>query len=427
MSIAHQVYYQTGSDEQSEPKKISSHSLCYTFNKMLSQAIDRYSLVCPECHKTFDPARVQTYCTDCQSPLLAQYDLEYLRKTINRDVFRARPHGMWRWHELLPVNDANYRVSLGEGNTPLLKLPQISNSLDMHHLLLKDESLNPTGTFKARGMASAVSKAVELGTSEFVIPTAGNAGGALAFYAGRTGCQAHVYMPQDSPAPIQYEVRISGADLHLVDGLINDAARLASMDAAQHGWFDMSTFKEPYRVEGKKIMGYEIAETLGWTLPDIIIYPTGGGTGLVGMWKAFDEMQTLGWIDAKRPRMVSVQAEGCAPVVRAFQAGTERIEPWQHAVTIASGLRVPAVFADRLVMRCLYQSNGNAVSVTDEEILAAQQELANSEGILSAPEGAAPLAALHKLIENGWCKVNETVVLLNTGTGLKYYPGNHDA
>lgn len=394
---------------------------------MIPQAIGRYSLVCPECHKTFNPARVQTYCTDCQSPLLAQYALEHLRKTISREEMRSRPHGMWRWHELLPVNDARYRISLGEGDTPLLELPHISASLGTHHLLLKDESLNPTGTFKARGMASAVSRAVELGTSEFVIPTAGNAGGALAFYAGRAGCQAHVYMPQDTPAPIQYEVRISGADLHLVDGLINDAARLASRDAAQHGWFDMSTFKEPYRVEGKKIMGYEIAETLGWTLPDVILYPTGGGTGLVGMWKAFDEMQTLGWIDAKRPRMVSVQAEGCAPVVRAFRVGAERIEPWQHAETVAAGLRVPSVFADRLVLRCLRQSSGCAISVTDEEILSSQRELACSEGILSAPEGAAPLAALYKLIENGWCKVDETIVLFNTGTGLKYYPGNHDS
>lgn len=386
--------------------------------------LNRYTLQCPECLREFDPRAVQTYCHECNSPLLAHYPLERLKKQLLPEEIRARPRGTWRWHELLPVDDAACRLTLGEGDTPLLHLPNTAFALGAPNLMLKDESLNPTGTFKARGMAAAVSKAVELGVTEFVIPTAGNAGGALGFYAGRAGCGAHVYMPIDTPAPIQYEIRMSGAEIHLVEGLINDAARLAAAEAQEHGWFDVSTFKEPYRVEGKKIMGYELAETLDWTLPDVIIYPTGGGTGLVGMWKAFDEMEALGWIGSARPRMVSVQAEGCAPVVRAFESGAERIEPWQNAATIASGLRVPAVFADRLVLRCLRESRGCAIRVKDEEILRSQRELARTEGILAAPEGAATLAALKKLLEKDWCKAGESIVLFNTGTGLKYYQQN---
>ncbi len=385
----------------------------------------RFTLSCPECGRAFDPLLPQTYCHDCNSPLLSHYPLERLKAELRREEISARPRGMWRWHELLPVEDPRNRVSLGEGDTPLLPLPTIAAALGASNLLLKDESLNPTGTFKSRGMAAAVSKALELGIREFVIPTAGNAGGALGLYAGRAGCAAHVFMPKDTPAPIQYEIRMSGADVHLVDGLINDAARLAAAESRAHGWFDVSTFKEPYRVEGKKIMGYELAEALGWRLPDVIIYPTGGGTGLVGMWKAFDEMQSLGWIDSARPRMVSVQAAGCAPVVRAFEEGAQRIQPWQNAATIAAGLRVPAVFADRLVLRCLYQSGGCAVSVSDEELTLAQHELARAEGILAAPEGAATLAALKILLKKGWCEYGESIVLFNTGTGLKYFQQDH--
>lgn len=388
----------------------------------MSQAVPaRYSLQCPECGQGFDPRAPQTYCHDCTSPLLARYPLESLRKQLDRDEISARPRGMWRWHELLPVDDPVHRFTLGEGDTPLLRLPRTAAVLGLPDLFLKEESLNPTGTFKARGLAAAVSKAVELGIREFVIPTAGNAGGALGMYAGRAGCTAHVYMPRDTPAPIQYEIHMSGADVHLVDGLISDAARLAAADAKERGWFDMSTFKEPYRVEGKKIMGYEIAEALGWRLPDVILYPTGGGTGLVGMWKAFDEMEALGWIGSGRPRMVSVQAAGCAPVVKAFESAAQRIQTWANASTIAAGLRVPSVFADRLVMRCIYQSGGCAVSVSDEDILKAQRALAGSEGIFAAPEGAATLAALQQLLESGWCKAGESIVLFNTGTGLKYY------
>ena len=266
----------------------------------------------------------------------------------------------------------------------------------------------------------AVSKAVELGQRSFVIPTAGNAGGALAAYAARAGCEAHVFMPQDAPQVNRIEVEAAGADLRLVDGLISDAGRIAGEHADRHGWFPVSTFKEPYRVEGKKTMGLELAEAFGWQLPDVIIYPTGGGTGLVGMWKAFDELESLGWIDGERPRMVSVQATGCAPVVHAFQNGLERTQPWENAHTLAAGLRVPTVFADRLILRALRASNGTAVAVTDDEIEAAVAQMSRTEGVFPAPEGAATLAALHKLLEQDWILPDERVVLFNTGSGLKY-------
>jgi threonine synthase len=287
-------------------------------------------------------------------------------------------------------------------------------------LYVKDESLNPTGTFKARGLVVAVARAAELRVKAFAISTAGNAGGALAAYAGRASCEAHVFMPGDAPAINQLEVKVAGADLRLVNGLINDAARLAAVEASGRGWFDVSTFKEPYRVEGKKTMGLEIAEAFHWKLPDAIFYPTGGGTGLVGMWKAFDELQALGWIGKERPRMVSVQAAGCAPIVRAFQSGALRAEPWEDAKTLAAGLRVPAVFADRLVLKVLYESGGTAIAVSDEEILSGQYKLAQMEGIFAAPEGGATLPALERLLANGWVKPEERVVLFNTGSGLKY-------
>lgn len=393
----------------------------------MSNSLDsRYRLECPECQREFDPFSPQTYCERCHSPLLTHYDLAFLRRNLQPGEIAKRARGLWRWHELLPVNDPQFQLSLGEGDTPLLAANRLGNVLGLPQLFIKDESLNPTGTFKARGMAVALGKALELGLHEFVIPTAGNAGAALAFYADRAGCEAHIFMPTDTPSLIQYEVRMSGADLRLVDGVISDAARLAAAEADRLGWFDLSTFKEPFRVEGKKIMGYEIAEAFDWDLPDVILYPTGGGTGLVGMWKAFAEMETLGWIGAKRPRMISVQAAGCAPVVRAFHEGAERISPWQGASTLAAGLRVPSLFADRLVLRSLRESHGNAVSVSDEAILSAQKELARMEGILAAPEGAATLAGLRKLIESGEINGQEKIVLFNTGTGLKYYQGNYD-
>lgn len=390
---------------------------------MPRSTVDQYILVCPICRREFDIARAQTFCVECRSPLLTQYDLDGLRAVLDREEIRQRQRGMWRWHELLPVIDHKYRVTLGEGDTPLLRLPRLGEALGLNNLLIKDESINPTLSFKARGMAVAVSKAMELGVTEFVIPTAGNAGGALAHYAGRAGCRAHVFMPADTPLPIQNEVQAAGADLHLVDGLISDAAKLAADSAARYGWFDVSTFKEPFRLEGKKIMGYEIAEAMNWVLPDIIIYPIGGGTGLVGVWKAFSEMQALGWIDERRPRMIAVQADGCAPVVRAFQTGADRIEPWANADTIAYGLRVPAVFADRLVLTCLRESEGLAMSVSDEDILFAQDELTRLEGILASPEGAATLSGLIKLLRDNLGLDNKKIVLFNTGSGLKYYQG----
>jgi threonine synthase len=310
---------------------------------------------------------------------------------------------------------------LGEGDTATLHLPRVGNLLGLSNLFVKDESSNPTGSFKARGLSAAVSKAKELGIKKVIIPTAGNAGGAMAAYAARAGMQALIYMPKDTPIANIIESRIAGAEVILVDGLISDAAKLAGEKARAAGWFDLSTFKEPYRIEGKKIMGYELAEFFNWTLPDVIIYPTGGGTGLVGMWKAFDELEQLGWLEnTKRPRMVSVQAEGCAPVIKAFHSGASTCDFWPGAQTMASGLRVPKSFADRLILANIRESNGTAVAVSDAAILEAQKNLAVQEGIFAAPEGAATLSALEELIAQKWIQRDERVVLFNTGTGLKY-------
>ena len=379
------------------------------------------NLECSNCGKGFSSDQVQTFCTDCQSPLLARYDLETARNHVDRDEIRRRPSGMWRWQDLLPVKDPQNSVYLGEGDTALLDLPNLGKSLGLTNLFVKDESTNPTGSFKARGLAAAVSKAKELGVDKVIIPTAGNAGGAMAAYAARANMKALVYMPKDTPRSNIEESHITGAEVILVDGLISDAAKFAREKAQAESWFDLSTFKEPYRVEGKKIMGYELAETFDWSLPDVIIYPTGGGTGLVGMWKAFAELDALGWLrQSKKPRMVAVQAEGCAPVVKAFEASATVCEFWPEAQTIASGLRVPKSFADRLILKDIYASGGTAVAVSDDAILDAQKKLGNMEGIFAAPEGAATLAALEKLIQNKWIKPEERIVLFNTGSGLKY-------
>lgn len=377
-------------------------------------------LECPECGRQYDARRRQTVCVDCNSPLLARYDLQKARRSINLVEAGRRSGGIWRWAEIMPAVDAKHRLTLGEGNTPLVPAPRAGASIGMTDVLIKDESGNPTGSFKARGLAAAVSMAMQLGMRELVIPTAGNAGGALAAYAARAGVAAHVYMPADAPKANQQEVRAFGADLVLVDGLISDAGKLAAQEAAEHGWFDVSTFKEPYRLEGKKTMGLEFAEHFQGALPDVIIYPTGGGTGLVGMWKAFEEMETMGWIGSARPRMVSVQAEGCAPVVHAIETGRERIEAWQGAETRAAGLRVPAPFADRLILRAIRQSRGTAVAVSEREIDAAQFELGRLEGLLTAPEGAAAWAALKVLRARAWVEPDARVVIFNTGSGLKY-------
>ena len=377
------------------------------------------SLLCSECGDVYDAHEVQTFCTDCASPLVAQYDFDSLR-TLSREDIGQRPKGLWRWHELLPVWRQENQVNLGEGDSPLLHTARLESELGIGQIYMKDESGQPTGTFKARGLVMAVSKAIELGIEEFVIPTAGNAGSALAAYAARAGKKAHIYMPNDAPRVNQEEVRFYGADLILVDGLIDEAGRQAREMAAKHGWFDVSTFKEPYRLEGKKTMGLELAEQFQWHLPDVIIYPTGGGTGLVGMWKAFRELEELGWIDTKRPKMVSVQAAGCAPVVKAFGENSRRTEYWEGAQTIAAGLRVPSAFADRLILDALYESGGTAVSVTDKEISLAQREIARLEGIFAAPEGAATYAAVKRLHDAGWLKADDRVVLYNTGSGLTY-------
>jgi threonine synthase len=328
---------------------------------------------------------------------------------------------MWRWHELLPVVDEENRVLLGEGDAPLLSLPRLGKGLGLERLYAKDESNNPTGSFKARGLAAAISKAKELGVEKVIIPTAGNAGGAMAAYAARAGLKAYIFMPKDTPFANMEESRIVGAEVELVDGLISDAARLAGEKARLEGWFDVSTFKEPYRVEGKKVMGYELAEAFGWQLPDVIVYPTGGGTGLVGMWKAFAELEELGWLENnRRPRMVAVQAEGCAPVVRAFESGADHCEFWPEAQTIASGLRVPKSFADHLILQDIRDSKGTAVAVSDQAVIGSQKKLAQLEGIFAAPEGAATLTALEHLVRQKWVHPGERIVLFNTGSGLKY-------
>lgn len=377
-------------------------------------------LECPECRKTFQADQVQTICEACDSPLLAKYDLARIAKQLKPEGVKDRSKGLWRWRELLPASDPDRSIQLGEGDTPLLTLERVGKALGLTSLLLKDEGLNPTGTFKARGLTVAVTRAAELGIRDLVMPSAGNAGGALAAYSAHADAAAHVFMPADAPQVNKAEVRAYGAELHLVDGLLDEAGRAASGQAQLQGWFDVSTFKEPYRVEGKKTMGFELAESMEWALPDVILYPTGGGTGLVGMWKAFAELEGLGWIGSKRPRMVSVQAEGCAPIVRAMREDALRVRPWEHAKTKAHGLRVPRLFADRLVLRTLRESRGTAVSVSEEEIERAQTDLAQQEGILACPEGAATLAGLSHLISEGWVTKEDRIVLFNTGSGLKY-------
>ena len=378
-------------------------------------------LSCPVCGKSFSADQVQTFCPDCKAPLMANYDLMSIKDVLDRNLVSHRPKGMWRWTELLPVSHQENIISLGEGDTPLLRLNHLGRELHLSNLFLKDEGLNPTGSFKARGLSSAVSKAKELGINKMVIPSAGNAGGALAAYAARAEIDAFIYMPKSSPSSNIVESMITGAAVELVDGLIDTAGKYAEEKATSEGWFNMSTFREPYRVEGKKIMGYEIAECLGWKLPDVIIYPTGGGTGLVGMWKAFIELETLGWLDTKiKPKMIAVQAEGCAPVVEAFNAGKVTCDFWENAHTLATGLCVPKSFADQIILKYIRESNGTAISVSDDEIIQSQRRLAQKEGIFSCPEGAATVASLDKLVKRGAIHPEETIILFNTGSGLKY-------
>lgn len=351
--------------------------------------------------------------------MLARYDLAVAAKTLQPDNLSGRTRSLWRYQEVLPGNEAT-RVTLGEGGTPLLPLEQLGRELGLSHLLLKDEAFNPTGSFKARGLSVAVTQARSLGARRLAIPTAGNAGGALAAYAACGGLEAHIFMPKDAPRANQLECAALGAHLTLVDGLISDCGRIVGEQSAAEGWFDVSTLKEPFRIEGKKTMAYELFEQLGGRLPEAILYPAGGGVGLIGMWKAFDEMEELGWIDSKRPKMVVVQAAGCAPLVKAFEARKTESEPWPNARTIAAGLRVPKALGDYLVLQCLYASDGAALAIEDAETLKSLRKLAQLEGMLACPEGAAALAALGGLLRRGMISSTDTVVVFNTGSGLKY-------
>lgn len=350
-------------------------------------------------------------------PLLARYDLAAARKTLTRENLSHRIASMWRYEEILP---GGAPVTLGEGMTPLVRCGRLSTRLGLANLYIKDEGLNPTGSFKARGLAAAVTCAKALGAKTLAIPTAGNAGGATAAYAARAGLGAVVVMPADTPRCNVIECEATGADVRKLDGLISDCGRYVAEHKDRQGWFDVSTLKEPYRVEGKKTMGYELWEQLGGRLPDVIFYPTGGGVGMIGMDKAFDEMQAMGWIGAARPRMVAVQAAGCKPVVDAFEKGAETSEFFKNAATIASGLRVPKPLGDFLLLKTLRATRGTAIAVGDDELLAAGRELAAAEGIFAAPEGAATVAAARALAARKWLAPHETIVLFNTGTGYKY-------
>ena len=368
-----------------------------------------------------DPDQVQHLCA-CGAPLLARYDLESAAGRWTRDSLRDRPPTMWRYEEALPPPGAAGPVTLGEGFTPLLHATRLGTAVGMDRLYIKDESANPTNSFKARGLSAAVTVARRLGTTTVSVPSAGNAGNAAAAYAAHAGLAARVFMPRDVKTPFIRECELYGAEVTLVDGLITDAGRTAAAAGASRGWYDVSTLKEPYRVEGKKTMAYEIAEQLGWEWPDWMIYPTGGGTGIVGMWKACAELEVLGWLPpgVRRPRMVSVQAAGCAPIVRAFLDGDERAAPWEDARTSADGLRVPQAIGDFLILRALRESRGAAVAVSDRDMLSAMREIGATEGISAAPEGGATLAALRTLLARGTIAPSDRVVLFNTGGALKY-------
>jgi threonine synthase len=373
-------------------------------------------LECSECGKKYDAGTEQHLCS-CGKPLLVRYDLRHAAKTLTLDNLSKRSRTLWRYSEVLPPGNP---VTLGEGMTPLVHAQRLGKSMGLPRLFVKDEGLNPTGSFKARGMSAAVTRAKQLGAKTLAAPTAGNAGGALAAYAAAAGIPAVIVMPADTPSANVMECQAFGAKVVKLDGLISDCGKYVAERKDREGWYDVSTLKEPYRVEGKKTMGYELWEQFGGKLPDVILYPTGGGVGLIGMCKAFDEMQEMGWIGAERPRMVAVQAEGCAPIVKAWEAHQDKAEFFPNAATLASGLRVPGPLGDLMMLRMLRQTRGTALSVSDAEMLQAGRELASLEGIYAAPEGAATVIGARKLAASGWIKLQETVVLFNTGTGYKY-------
>ena len=385
-------------------------------------ALTRLECAVPCGSGPFDPSEPHHLCP-CGAPLLARYDLGGLAGQWTPETLPTRTPSLWRYREVLPLDDGEEPVSLGEGFTPLVRARRLERALGMATIHVKDESLNPTNSFKARGLSAAVTRARRLGATTLSVPSAGNAANALAAYAAQAGLEAKVFMPRDVKVPFIREAELYGAEVTLVDGLITDAGRVAAERGAPLGWYDMSTLKEPYRVEGKKTMAYEVAEQLDWKWPDWFIYPTGGGTGIVGMWKACDELEQLGWIDparSRRPRMVSVQATGCAPIVRAFEAGTERAEPWDDAKTVADGLRVPTAVGDFLILRALRESDGTALAVGDQEMVDGMREMGRLEGISAAPEGGATLCALRTLLERGVIAPSDSVVLFNTGGALKY-------
>jgi threonine synthase len=377
-------------------------------------------LECALCGLRHEAHRLLNLCRECGKPLLVRYDLNKAKESLTKESLVGRRSDLWRYREVLPVEDDANIVSFGEGWTPLLHAERLGQSVGMGQLYIKDEGQNPTQSFKARGMAVAVSMAKELGATKLAVPSAGNAAGALAAYAARAGLECFIFMPRDTPRANVVECEQTGAHVTLMVGLITDCGAEVGRRKEAEGWFDVSTLKEPYRVEGKKTLGYEVAEQLNWELPDVIIYPTGGGTGLIGMWKAFDEMEQMGWIGSKRPRMVTVQAAGCAPIVRAFGDGKRFADEFPDAATTASGLRVPKAIGDFLILDALRNSGGTAVAVTDDELIAATKEIGSSEGLFCAPEGAACFPALKKLLAAGDVKTNERVVLFNTGSGIKY-------
>ena len=377
-------------------------------------------LECAACAARYEPGRLHNLCEKCGKPLLVRYDLDRVAASVNRDTLGAGRSGMWRFREVMPVADDANIVTLGEGMTPTLRARRLGDRVGMKELYIKDESLNPTQSFKARGMSAAVSMARELGVKKVATPSAGNAGGALASYAARAGIEAYVFMPRDTPRANVIECIQLGAHVTLIDGLITDCGAEVARRKDAEGWYDVSTLKEPYRVEGKKTLGYELAEFFGWELPDVIIYPTGEGTGLVGMWKAFGEMESMGWIGSKRPRMVTVQASGCAPIVDAFAKGDRFAPMYADAHTVASGLRVPKAIGDFLILDAIRESGGTAIAVTDEDLIAGAREIAATEGVFASPEGGACLPALRKLLASDTIHVDERVVIFNTGSGIKY-------
>jgi threonine synthase len=377
-------------------------------------------LECGYCTKTYEAGKLWNLCPECKKPLLARYDLATAKEKFSKDELKNREPNLWRYHEVLPIKAEKFMLSLGEGYSPLFKATRLCSEINYSNLFIKDEGLNPTTSFKARGLSVAVSRAYELGVKEVSIPSAGNAAGAMSAYAALAGMKSYVFMPKDVPRPFISECEALGAEVTLIDGLITDCGKAAAEGVKKFGRFDISTLKEPFRIEGKKTMGYELAEQFYWNLPDVIIYPTGGGTGLIGMWKAFDEMEQLGWIDSKRPRMVTVQSSGCAPIVKAFEEDTEFAEMWENASTIADGLRVPAAVGDFLILRALHESNGTTIAVTDKEMMDSANLIGRTQGIFASPEGGATLAAFEQLREKEWIGENEQVVLFNTGSGHKY-------